>query len=102
MVNFPSILEVAKYLSSICAFLKKKLTRKLNFLTNNTCTVPFVEYFCREFADSMALRGTPAPLISATDTGQGPLFIVLQRVVVNFYGKVECQRSYIFTALSYD
>ena len=61
MVSFPSILEVAKYLSNICACHKKKRARKLNFVTNNTCTVHFVEYFCREFADSMAVRGTLPP-----------------------------------------
>ena len=34
-------------------FIRKKLTRKLNFCIKHTCIMPFV-YFCRKFADLMA------------------------------------------------
>ena len=53
VVHIQSIFEVAKYLSSICAFIRKKLKRKVNFPTNHMCIVPFVYYFCQEFAYSI-------------------------------------------------
>ena len=54
MVNFPSILEVAKHFWRICAFHKKKAYKKIEFSYKQYvyCT------FCHEFADSVALRGT--------------------------------------------